>query len=97
MTVAHELPENADIAAIMRAMGASARAAARELAQATSADKDAAIHAAAAMIRDRRGDILTANEKDVAAAEQKGISGALLDRLALDDKRIEAMARRRIR
>lgn len=93
MTVAHDITENADIAAAMLDMGAAARAAARELAQATSADKDAAILGAAAAIRERSGDILAANVKDVTAAEQKGTSGALLDRLALDDKRIEAMAR----
>jgi len=93
MTVAHDITETADIAAIMHGIGAAARAAARELAQATSADKDAAIRAGAAAIRARRGDILAANAKDVAAAEAKGVSGALLDRLALDDKRIEAMAR----
>ncbi|MFT5182611.1 MAG: glutamate-5-semialdehyde dehydrogenase [Alphaproteobacteria bacterium] len=93
MTVAHDITENADIAAVMHAMGASAREAGRELAQATSADKDAAIRAGAAALRARRADILAANAKDVAAAEQKGISGAMLDRLNLDDKRIEAMAR----
>ncbi len=93
MTVAHDITDTADIAAIMHDMGAAARAAARELAQAASADKDAAIHGAAAAIRERSADILAANAKDMAAAEQKGMSGALLDRLALDDSRVEAMAR----
>ena len=77
---------------VVRAL-ASAREAGRQLAQATSADKDQAIHTAAATIRQRRSDILAANGTDVAAAEQKGIGAALLDRLILDDKRIEAMAR----
>ena len=93
MTVAHDIAESADIAAIMHDMGAAARAAARALAQATAAEKDAAIRGAAAAIRARGTDILAANATDVAAAEQKGTSGALLDRLVLDDKRIEAMAR----
>ncbi len=93
MTVAHDIDDSADIAAIMQAMGAAAREAALELAQASSADKDAAIHGAAAAIRARVADILAANAQDVAAAEQKGIGGALLDRLVLDDGRIEAMAR----
>jgi glutamate-5-semialdehyde dehydrogenase len=74
-------------------MGFAAREAAHALAQASSAAKDAAIHAGAAAIRARQADILAANAKDMAAAEQKGISGALLDRLALDEGRLEAMAR----
>lgn len=93
MTVAHDINENADIAAIMLDMGAAARAAGRALAQATSVDKDAAITGGAARIRDRQADILAANAIDVAAAKEKNISGAMLDRLILDDKRLEAMAR----
>ncbi|NKB48372.1 MAG: glutamate-5-semialdehyde dehydrogenase [Alphaproteobacteria bacterium] len=93
MTVAHDISDNADIAATLLAMGAAAREAGRALAQASSADKDAAIRGGAETIRERQADILAANEIDVAAATQKGISGAMLDRLILDDKRIEAMAR----
>ncbi|NNE85208.1 MAG: glutamate-5-semialdehyde dehydrogenase [Alphaproteobacteria bacterium] len=93
MSVAHDIDDNADIAAIMLHMGAAARAAGRALAQATSADKDAAITGGAARIRDRQADILAANAIDVAAAKEKNISGAMLDRLILDDKRLEAMAR----
>ena len=93
MTAEHYVTTDAAITAIMYDMGFAARAAARELAQATSAAKDAAIHGAAAAIRERNGDILAANAKDVAAAEKKGLSGALLDRLILDDTRIEAIAR----
>jgi glutamate-5-semialdehyde dehydrogenase len=93
MTVAHDISETADIAAAMHEMGAAARAATHALAHASSADKNAAIEGAAAAIRARRDDILAANAKDVTAAEQKGISGALLDRLVLDENRVEAMAR----
>lgn len=93
MTVAHAIDENADIAAIMLDMGAAARAAGRALSGASSADKDAAIRGGAARIRDRQADILAANAIDVAAAQEKNISGAMLDRLILDDKRLEAMAR----
>ena len=93
MTVAHDIRESADIAAIMHGIGEAARAAARELAQAPSAAKDAAIRAGAAAIRARQADILAANAKDVAAAEKKGMGGALLDRLTLDGTRLEAMAR----
>jgi glutamate-5-semialdehyde dehydrogenase len=73
-------------------MGAAARAAASELAHASSVDKNAAIEGAAAAIRERSADILAANAEDVSAAESKGISGALLDRLILDDSRVGAMA-----
>jgi len=93
MSLAHDISQAADIAAVMHEMGAAARAAARVLAQAKSAQKDAAITGAAAAIRARRDDILAANAKDVTAGKRKGLSGALLDRLVLDDKRIEAMAR----
>jgi len=93
MTVAHDIIDTADIAATLLAMGAAARAAGRALAQASSADKDAAIRGGAAAIRERQADILAANAKDVVAAKEKGISGAMLDRLILDDGRIEAMAR----
>ena len=93
MTVAHDITETADIAAVLHEMGAAARAAARELAHATSADKNAAINGAAAAIRERSADILAANAEDVSAAEAKGISSALLDRLILDEGRVEAMAR----
>ncbi len=93
MTVAHDINEAADIAAALHEMGAAARAAAHELAHASSADKNAAINGAAAAIRARCDDILTANAQDVAAAEAKGISGALLDRLILDEGRVEAMAK----
>ena len=52
MTVAHDISDTADIAAVLHDMGLAARAAARELAHATSADKNAAIEGAAAAIRD---------------------------------------------
>jgi glutamate-5-semialdehyde dehydrogenase len=93
MAVAHDISETADIVAAMHDMGVAAREAAHALAQASSADKDVAIHAGAAAIRARSADILAANAKDMAAAEKKDISGAMLDRLELDGNRIEAMAR----
>ncbi len=93
MAVAHDISEIADIVAVMHDMGVAAREAAHALAQAGSADKDAAIHAGAAAIRACSADILAANAKDMAAAKKKDISGAMLDRLELDGNRIEAMAR----
>jgi glutamate-5-semialdehyde dehydrogenase len=83
----------ADIPALMRALGERARAAARTLAQATPASKDAALQAAAAAILAQAPAILAANALDMAAAKARGLSGAMLDRLLLDDRRIVAMAR----
>ncbi len=69
-----------------------ARAAARVLARATTADKNAAIKGAAEAIRARSGEILSANAKDVAAAKDDGKPAAFIDRLALDEGRVEGIA-----
>ena len=76
----------------MRSLGVAARAAARQLERSSSADRAAALNAAAAQIRASADDILAANAEDYQAAEMRGIGGAMLDRLALDRERIEAMA-----
>ncbi|MCC7488082.1 MAG: glutamate-5-semialdehyde dehydrogenase [Gammaproteobacteria bacterium] len=77
----------------MRDLGLRARAAARELARATTAQKDAALRAGAAAIRAGTAEIVAANAQDMAAARQRGLSKALLDRLLLDAGRVEAIAR----
>ena len=82
----------AALAATMDALGARARQAARLLARADPARKDGALRAAAALLRQRREEILAANRKDLEAARQRGLAGAMLDRLMLDESRIEAMA-----
>ncbi|MBT6441312.1 MAG: glutamate-5-semialdehyde dehydrogenase [Alphaproteobacteria bacterium] len=76
----------------MAALGTAAREAARVLAVASADVRRAALNAAAAAIRARAADILNANGKDMAAAEESGLSGSMLDRLRLDDGRIEGMA-----
>ena len=81
-----------DIAAEMAALGAEARAAARALAASSAEDRRRALKAAAAAIRSDVAAILEANARDMAAAKASGLSGALLDRLALDPGRVEAMA-----
>jgi len=83
----------ADIAAIMDPIGRAAVAAAEALALAGTAQKDRALRAAAAALRARRVQLLEANARDMEAGRARQLSGAMLDRLALDDKRIEAMAR----
>ena len=82
-----------DLAQKMRAIGGRARAAASLLARAPPARKTAALKAVAAAIREQRAGILAANARDLAEAGQHSLSAAMLDRLALDDKRVEAMAR----
>jgi glutamate-5-semialdehyde dehydrogenase len=73
-------------------MGRQARAAAYKLAQLSSAEKNNILANMAAAIRRRVPELLAANAVDLAAAREKGLSGAMLDRLMLDEKRIEAMA-----
>jgi glutamate-5-semialdehyde dehydrogenase len=77
----------------MRALGRRARLAARELARATTAQKDRALQAAAAAIRAGSDDILAANARDMQAARERKLSGAMLDRLHLDAARVAGMAR----
>lgn len=71
-------------------MARAARRAQHDLAQRTSADKAAALHAAADAIRADTAAILAANARDMAAASD--LSGALRDRLALDGGRLAAIA-----
>ena len=87
------VPGTEDVPALMRRIGADARAAARVLANASTEAKNAALTGSADSLRARADAILAANRKDMEAGRRKGLSKALLDRLALDDQRIEAMAR----
>src|SRR4051812_15079866 len=77
----------------MMALGAAAREAARAVREADDATKTKALRAAAAAIRARKSEILTANNLDVEAAKQSGMTGSMLDRLGLNEARIEAMAK----
>ena len=81
-----------DIAAMMQAMGAWARAAARRLALAAPAEKDSALKAMARAVRVAMPAILAANREDLAEARKAGATAAYLDRLALDEKRVDAIA-----
>jgi glutamate-5-semialdehyde dehydrogenase len=80
-----------DLARDMLAMGEAARNAARTLREASAETKAAALTSAAAAIRAHATDILAANTEDLAAA--KDLTPAMRDRLLLDEKRIEAMAK----
>jgi len=80
------------LADAMAELGAKARAAARVLATADAPAKNAALRAGAAALRDGVEAILTANARDIASAEEQGRLRAAIDRLRLDEKRIEAIA-----
>ena len=74
-------------------LGSRARAAARQLAVTGTAAKNAALRAMAAGLRTRSETIRKANAADLAAAEQAGLTSAMIDRLTLTAERIEKMAR----
>jgi glutamate-5-semialdehyde dehydrogenase len=77
---------------VMPEIGQRARHAARVLALAPTAQKNEALAAIADLIRRRKANILAANAEDLAEARRGGANAAFLDRLALDDKRVTAMA-----
>ena len=87
-------PEKFDsIADLMRGIGRKARAAQREVALASTEAKNLALTTAAAELRTHTADIMSANARDLAAARERGTAGAFLDRLALDETRIETIAK----
>jgi len=81
------------IGELMEGLGKAALEAASVLALAGSARKNTALSAAAHAIRARCSEILAANERDMSAARAAELTGALLDRLSLDEKRVESIAR----
>ncbi|NEY92104.1 glutamate-5-semialdehyde dehydrogenase [Tabrizicola oligotrophica] len=81
-----------DFSAMMAGIGTKARAAAAELAYASSERKAAALQAAAAAVWARREEILDANVLDMAYGEEKGLTPAMLDRLMLNDTRLRGIA-----
>jgi glutamate-5-semialdehyde dehydrogenase len=81
------------IGELMEGLGKAAVEAAGVLALANTERKNTALSVAAAAVRARRGEILAANERDMSAARAAKLSGALLDRLQLDEKRVEGIAR----
>ena len=74
------------------AMGKKARSAALALAVLSEEKKNEILRAMAGGIRAAASEILEANAKDIAAGEERGLTGAMLDRLRLDETRLEAVA-----
>jgi glutamate-5-semialdehyde dehydrogenase len=81
-----------DIAATMAGIGRGAREAARVLALASARQKNAALAAMAGALRADTAAILAANAEDLTEARTGNLTAAMVDRLMLDAKRVEAMA-----
>ncbi len=75
----------------MQTLGSQARAASREIARAGTAQKNAALLGIAAALDASRESLLAANELDLQAGRDKQLEAALLDRLELNDARIDTM------
>ncbi|HWA69448.1 MAG TPA: glutamate-5-semialdehyde dehydrogenase [Rhizomicrobium sp.] len=82
-----------DLAAEMTAIGVAARDAARAMREASGEAKTRALRIAAAAIRSRAAEILEANRGDVQAAQANNMAAPMVDRLMLNDARVEAMAK----
>ena len=81
-----------DLPAVMAEIGRRARQAAAALTLAAAEHKVAALRGAAAAVRTRSEEIMAANARDLAEAEDRGLGPAARDRLALDPKRVEGIA-----
>src|SRR5271170_7206379 len=93
-TLTRHRPATVDpaLASEMAAIGVRARAAAAALGQAAADAKTEELRAAARIVRAREADILAANARDLGEADGEGLAPALRERLALDPKRVEAIA-----
>jgi glutamate-5-semialdehyde dehydrogenase len=85
------MTDDMNIPDLMADIGTRAKAAGKTLASATAQAKTAALSAAGDAVWAAKGDIIAANVKDMAYGRDKGLSAAMLDRLMLDDDRIQGM------
>ena len=93
MSATAKIPDApSDIKAYMRQCGEQARDAARALCSADSGRKNAALLALAEALVAGQQALLAANQADLKAGAESGLDAALLDRLALDAERVQAMA-----
>ena len=81
-----------DLTARVRAWASEAKDAAAVLAAVDTRAKNAALGAIAGVLRERATALVAENARDIEAAEARGVSAALLDRLRLTEARVEAMA-----
>ena len=85
------ISKETSVAEIMADVGQRARTAARQIANASTEQKQNALRASAKQLDANREVILAANATDMDAGESSGLSKAMLDRLKLDDKRIDGI------
>ncbi len=85
------MTDTVEMQALMEGIGKRAKAAAAELAFASSEAKAAALEAAAESVWARRGEIIAANARDLDFGRGKGLSPAMMDRLMLDEARIQGI------
>jgi glutamate-5-semialdehyde dehydrogenase len=90
--IANEVTAPRDVEAAVHAIADRSRQAARRMARANRAWKDRGLRAIGAALLENRSSILAANGQDLAAGKANGTSAALLDRLTLSEKRVEALA-----
>ncbi len=85
-------PKESDVATIVADLGRRAKAAARDLSMATTAQRNMALTEAAKALRAKSADILAANDKDIDSIRDSGKDAAFIDRLKLTEDRVAAMA-----
>ncbi len=81
-----------DIKKYVVELAMEAKAGARSLGRASSAQKNLALVKMAEALKKRKAELISENKKDIKHAEEKGLSKALIDRLTLNEKRIDEMA-----
>ncbi|MCG7571979.1 glutamate-5-semialdehyde dehydrogenase [Phaeobacter sp. CNT1-3] len=85
------MTDSENIPAMMQELGQRAKAAAAELGFAPAAQRQKALEVAADTVWAKRADIITANAKDLEFGRGKGLSDAMMDRLLLDEARIQGI------
>ena len=78
---------------LMKQIGENAKSALSQLGTSTTDQRNNALILGAKCLRENTSNIISANQKDIEAAKQKGLTPAMIDRLLLDGERIEAMAK----
>jgi glutamate-5-semialdehyde dehydrogenase len=92
MALVSSLVAGEAISALMQRLGSAAKQSFHRLSSSPSALRNQALLRSAQLLREHAAELLQANERDMQEAEKKQLSPALLDRLKLDEKRVESMA-----
>src|SRR5947207_15265208 len=81
-----------DVQSYVQKLARNARAASRKLAELSGDKKTAALRRVASLIRENASSLIEANQKDIQSAQTAGLAQNLIERLKLNDKRIESIA-----